>query len=389
MANKRFFLFFTFFLSFIFYLKINTISSFAIYDPRSEKNNTFGVHILFIEELNEAANLINSNNGDWGYVTIPIQSPDKNLAKWQKFMDEAKNLHIIPIIRIATKNDYFNTSVWEKPTYEEILDFANFLNSLDWPVKNRYVVIFNEVNRGDEWGGSLDPFEYADFLNFAIDTFKSKSGDFFIISAGLDNAAANKENMYMDEYSFMILMDSAIPGIFNKIDGLASHSYPNPGFSQPPHLMTPKSIHSFKYESNLAQRLGGKNLPVFVTETGWSKEAVPDTRIASYYKEAFKSVWSDNNIVAVTPFLLRADVLPFSNFSLILGSKIGPEYRSIEEMAKTKGEPKVTPRLLRQAGLLGSVPEKNFSKTQSNENDYKKLALVKATKTLFKWLLNI
>lgn len=374
--------------SFLFFIFYFSSSSYAIYDPRSEKNNTFGVHILFIEELNEAANLINSNNGDWGYVTIPIQSPDKNLAKWQKFMDTALDLHVIPILRLATNNDYFDTKVWEKPKYSDILDFANFLNSLDWPTKNRYIIVFNEVNRGDEWGGSLDPFEYADFLNFAIDTFKSKNGDFFIISAGLDNAAPNKGNMYMDEYSFMILMNSAIPGIFNKIDGLASHSYPNPGFSQPPNLMTPKSIHSFKYESNLAQRLGAKNLPVFITETGWSKEAVSDTRIAFYYKEAFKSVWSDDNIVAVTPFLLRAGVLPFSNFSLILGSKIGPEYKSIEEMAKTKGEPKVTPRLSKKASPLGSVPTKNFSKTIGSDSN-EKLALVKATKTLLKWLLNI
>ena len=374
--------------SFLFFIFHFSDSSYAIYDPRSEKNNTFGVHILFTEELNEAANLINSNNGDWGYVTIPIQSPDKNLAKWQKFMDTARDLHIIPILRLATNADYFDTKVWEKPKYSDILDFANFLNSLTWPTRNRYIIVFNEVNRGDEWGGSPDPSEYADFLNFAVDTFKSKNDSFFLISAGLDNAAPNKGNMYMDEYSFMILMNSAIPGIFNKIDGLASHSYPNPGFSQPPNLMTPKSIHSFKYESNLAQRLGAKDLPVFITETGWSKEAVPDTRIASYYKEAFKSVWSDGNIVAVTPFLLRAGVLPFSNFSLILGSKIGPEYRSIEEMAKTKGEPKVTPRLLGQAGPLGSVPEKNFSKTVINDSS-NKLALVKATKTLFKWLLNI
>ena len=110
--------------------------SFAIENPLSSPNNKIGVHILFASEINKAAELVNSNGGDWGYVVIPIQSGDRDLEKWQKFMNDARKLHVIPIIRLATEGDYFNTSVWRKPSEEDVLDFANFLNSLEWPVKN-------------------------------------------------------------------------------------------------------------------------------------------------------------------------------------------------------------------------------------------------------------
>ena len=106
-------------------------------------------------------------------------------------MDEAKKLHVIPILRLATEADTSNTKVWREPTEYDIVNFANFLNSLNWPVKNRYIVVFNEVNRGDEWGASLSADEYAHILVFAIDVFKSKSPNFFMINAGLDNAAPN------------------------------------------------------------------------------------------------------------------------------------------------------------------------------------------------------
>jgi hypothetical protein len=308
-------------------------------DSTNPPNNKFGVHILFPVELEEAAKLVNSNGGDWGYVTIPIQSSDKDLDKWQKFMDEAKRLHLIPIIRLATNGDYFNTKVWEKPKDENTVDFANFLNSLDWPVKNRYVVVYNEVNRGDEWGGTPSPEEYAQVLQYAVTSFKARSADFFVLSAGLDNAAANSGSA-MNEYDFMRRMDIEVPGIFNQIDGIASHSYPNPGFSQPPTSTSSMSISSFKIEKQLAESLSNKSIPVFITETGWSASVLPDSVIAPYYKIAFESVWSDPNVFAVTPFLLKAGAEPFEQFSLINTS--GGEflrYKTLFNYPKVKGMP--------------------------------------------------
>lgn len=363
--------------------------SFAMTDPLATPNNKFGIHILFPGEISEAAKLINSNGGEWGYVTIPIQAGDRDLVKWQKFMEDAKKYHVIPLIRLATEGDYFNTKVWRKPKLEDVLDFANFLDSLDWPIKNRYVIIFNEVNRSDEWGGQANPSEYAEILNYAASVFKLKNPDFFVISAGLDNAAANNANLTFNEYNFLKIMNDEIPGIFERIDGLASHSYPNPAFSSSPAKSDKESVASFKHETNLIQTFtNNKNLPVFITETGWSKKNVSESIISQYYKDVFSNVWSDENIVAVTPFLLRATAGPFTFFSFI--NKDGTpdmQYKSIEEMSKIKGLPAISKKILGEEITVKDVPLKHFNDTGKDEQS----SLSKKTvfETIYKWILKI
>jgi len=364
-------------------------SSYAIYDPLSLDNNKFGIHILFPEELSDAARLVNSSEGDWGYITIPIQAYDKDLEKWQKFMDECKKLHIIPIIRLATNGDYFNTKVWEKPKMETVLDFANFLNSLEWPIKNRYVIIFNEVNRSDEWGGLSSPKEYAEILSYATTVFKSKSLDFFVISSGMDNASENVAGESYNQFTFFNLMNQAIPGVFNQIDGIASHSYPNPGFCQPPNVKTEKSITSFEYELNFIKNLTGKDIPVFITETGWTQDRFSDAQIAKFYETAFLNTWSHKKIVAVTPFLLKAGTAPFKQFSLItIENKDSEKFKKISNIKKIKGTPKLT-----QLNVLGkeTIKEEKLPVVFFEKQKEKMEVINKnnAVIIVLKWLLNI
>lgn len=377
-----------FILTIIFNLTLISKDVLAIDDPLNTANNKFGIHILFTSELEKARELVNSNGGDWGYVTIPIQGTDKDLEKWQKFMDDCSRLHLIPIIRIATENHYFNTGVWRKPDVSDILDFANFLNSLEWPVKNRYVIIFNEVNRGDEWEGNPDPGEYAQILNYTTKVFKSLTHDFFIISAGLDNASANS-NTAFNQYNFMRLMDEEVSGIFGQIDGLGSHSYPNPAFSLAPWIITDKSINSFKFEKDLAFELSGKNLPVFIAETGWSLEKVPESQIAQYFKYAFENAWSDKNIVAVTPFLLQAGTKPFSYFSFLdENGGYNETARTFMEIPKTKGNPTISQKPSSYISKNSvNIPLKKFS----NKVRYEVSPTLRAkTITPFlKWILKI
>lgn len=364
-------------------------SSYAVYDPTSKPNNTVGIHILFPSELSEAARLVNSTNGDWGYVTIPIQASDKNLIKWQDFMDDARKNHLVPILRLATAGDYFNKVSWSKPTDDDVLDFANFLNSLNWPTKNRYVVIYNEPNRGDEWGGVPGPAEYAEILSYAADIFKKRSDEFFVLSAGLDNASANIAGQSVNEYSFMRQMDNAVPGIFGKIDGLASHSYPNPGFSQPPSTYGYEGTSSFKYEQDLVQSLEGKKLPVFITETGWTDTQIPESIQSAYYKEAFASIWNDKSVIAVTPFLLRAGTGPFEQFSFIKdGSQKQDKYKALQSLQKNKGEPMLNDYPLTQtaSSVEKDLPLDRFTK---NIKQNYTATVSKATKIFMKWLLNI
>jgi len=358
---------------------------YAIEDPKSVPNNKFGVHILFPSELEEAAKLVNSSGGDWGYVTIPIQAGDKDLDKWQEFMDNARRLHIIPIIRLSTEGDYFTTNVWRKPNLSDVLDFANFLNSLEWPIVNRYVVIFNEPNRSDEWGGEANASEYSQILSYAVETFKSKNNDFFIISAGLDNASEN------NEYTFMREMHMAVPEVFREVDAIGSHSYPNPGFEQPPWVLTTKSISSFIYEKRLAELLANKKLTVFITETGWSSDKISKTKIGNYFAEAFDSVWAGDNIVAVTPFLFNAGAGPFAQFSLI--DKNGEKndiYNAIKDIPKVKGDPKLSnPKNANEPNLNDTIlPLKDFSNFKEFDNSAVKNKVDTAVEFV-RWILRV
>ncbi len=340
----------------------------AIENPLSVSNNKAGIHILFPDEVQKAAKLINSNGGDWGYIVIPIQSGDKDIVKWQTFMDTAKKYHVIPIIRLATEGDYFNTKVWRVPTEADVLDFANFLNSLTWPTKNRYIIVYNEVNRGDEWGGIPNPVTYANLLSYAVDTFKQRSQDFFIISAGLDNAAATTATS-LDEYLFLSSMQIAVPDIFSKIDGIGSHSYPNPAFAQPPTYIAKTSITSFQFEKNLIEGHSNKNLPVFITETGWAQDVVGQEKASQYLSTAMQTVWASSDIVTVAPFLLQAGGGPFTGFSFFdANGNQNAVYNAFAGLPKVKGAPVVNPpkSVLAAETVLANLPLQQFTPPQPN-----------------------
>jgi len=348
-----------------FLLFLVPAKSYAIENPLSQPNNKIGIHILFTSEVFEANKLINSTGGDWGYVTIPIQSSDRDLKKWQQFMYACKKYHIIPIVRLATDADSTNTNTWRKPQLNDIIDFANFLDKLDWPVKNRYITVFNEVNRGNEWGGAANASEYANILSFAVTVFKSKNPDYFIISAGLDNAAPNQGTNYISELDFMRQMHAGVPAIFNQVDGIASHSYPNPGFSQPPDLNNPKGVASFKYENDLVKELTGKNLPVFITETGWSADKVTEEQRIDYYTKALADVWSDPNIVAITPFLLEARAGSFQQFSFLTSTgSATKQYAFLAALPKAKGAPSVSIK------VLSAETHKSSPKTDEQDSGF-------------------
>jgi hypothetical protein len=359
---------------------------YATYDPLSVKNNIFGIHILFPEELREATNLVNSQGGDWGYVTIPIKASDKNLDKWQKFMDDCKKNHLIPLIRLATDGDYFSQSSWSKPTDGDIVDFANFLDSLSWPTQNRYIIVYNEPNRGDEWSGAPNAAEYAEILDYAVTAFKQRSPDFFIISAGFDNASVNNPRIQsVNEFTFMYLMHDAIPGIFSEIDGLGSHSYPNPGFSAPPSAAQ-EGIYSFYYQSNIVYSYSGKTLPVFITETGWSSDSVSYDLQANYYGQAFASYWNDTHVVAVTPFVLNAGEGPFAKLSFLKNGSPTKLYDTYQGFSKIKGEPLLAKDFessMRAQNRL--IPVKQFKGNETINSVFKKINT--QTTTFFRWIL--
>lgn len=301
----------------------------AIYNPLSVSNNIFGVHILDTSEVFEAAKLVNSQGGEWGYVTIPIRSDDRDKFKWISFMNNCRQTKLIPIIRISS---YASGPNWVSPRESELTDFANFLNDLPWPVKNRYIVVYNEPNHSQEWGGYVSPSEYARTLVTAYEIFKSRSQDFFVISAGLDMSAPNSSTS-LDALQYIRQMTKANNKWYENIDGLAVHAYPNPGFSASVWSTGRFGITSYKYEMSLLKSLGYKQKPVFITETGYIGNN-------EFYSPAYTSIWTDDYLVAITPFVLFAGAGEYAKFSL-LDPNHQPKnsYHDIYNLKKVSGSP--------------------------------------------------
>lgn len=322
--------------------------AYAIVDPLSVPNNKFGIHIISAtpNESSPAAQLVNTN-GDWGYLTFLIESKDRNENKWQTFFNDLRRRHLIPIVRLATKpvNEH-----WEKPYEGEEEAWADFLDKLNWPTKNRYIVIYNEPNHGKEWGNVVDPATYAKVLDKTIDALKEKSPDFFVMNAGFDASAPHQPPNYFDEVSFLSEMDKSVPGIFEKLDGWVSHSYPNPEFAGSPNGIGRGTVRTWFWELQQLRILGvTKNLPVFITETGWkhaeglvyNPNFPAEDTIANYYRNAFEDAWSAQRIVAVTPFILNYQQFPFDHFSFkkVNSDSFYTSFQTIKDLPKTKGQP--------------------------------------------------
>jgi hypothetical protein len=121
----------------------------------------------------------------------------------------------------------------------------------------------------------------------------------------------------------MEAMQAAVPGIFNKIDFLASHSYGAQGIGwgfNVPYAQAGPGLWYFRKELST---IGREQLSVAITETGWAthRQGLPsctEQQKASWTVEAYNGVWrNDTRVLAVTPFMLMDPVW---------GGKDGYEY---------------------------------------------------------------
>lgn len=319
----------------------------AKYDPLTVQNNKFGIHIVDPNDIAETAELVNTTGGDWGYVTLVMQEDDRNRDKWQNIFNIMRSRHLIPIVRLAT---HIDGDSWAQPYQGSDRDWAKFLDSLNWPTENRYVIIYNEPNHANEWGKVIDPEGYARvFVSYAR-TLKETSEDFFVIPAGLDVSAAS-DGRSLDASVYLRRMVGAEPSMLDLMDGWSSHSYPNPAFSGSPYATGRGSLRSFEWELAQLASLGlTRTIGVFITETGWvHSEGVrtnpanhPSSRVAEYMRIAAITAWQDPRIVAVTPFVYSYQGLPFDHFSWRqLGSNtFYPQYFAYQQIPKQQGIPR-------------------------------------------------
>lgn len=322
----------------------------AITNPLQVPNNIYGIHIIDENDLEDAARLVNSNGGEWGYVTLVIREDERDKSKWQRTFDRMRELKLIPLVRLATRGAGEN---WEKPKTEEVDAWVDFLGSLNWVVQNRYVILFNEPNHAREWGGAINPGEYANIVRVFHDKLKVRSEDFFILPAGFDASAPNS-GLTMELTRYWGKMFGKDAEVFKFFDGWSSHSYPSPAFRGSPTGSGKGSIKSFEWETGFLENYGlKKNIPIFITETGWvHKESIAENEgkkvlghssenVGNFLRQAFETAWKDPRITAVTPFVLNYQAPPFDNFSWKkLGSnEFYSQYQAMQSWPKEQGHP--------------------------------------------------
>lgn len=307
----------------------------------SSSNNIYGIHLAqpHPEDIIAASDLVNSNGGKWGYVTLVIQENDRSREKWQGVFDQLRELQLIPIVRLATQAEGEN---WRRPEVKDAQGWADFLNSLNWVTRNRYVILFNEPNHNGEWGGEVDEKSFARVTVEFAKKLKEKNQDFFIMLAGFDASAPSWPPGMEDEEIFLRRAVEEREDLFEHVDGLSSHSYPNPAFAGSPYATGRGTIRTYQWELDLIKSLGvDKDLPVFITETGWKLGS--DVTVAQNFKLAY-DLWSqDERVWAVTPFILNYQSPPFLEFSWRKPGDNGywQQYYSVQSTPKKEGEPEI------------------------------------------------
>jgi len=337
--------------------------------------NKLGIHLLLDDGRNhwpvelwpEHLDVARQAVGEWGFVVQLIRQDDFDLVKWQLFMDLCAEHHLTPIIRLATTFD--QTQGWwvappqdEDGGYETIAAATtSFLTLLNWPTGEHFVLIGNEPNHGDEWGGRANPSEYARYLGDMAVALHAADPDALILNAPLDpftphtGSGTLKGMSYLDAESFMDGMFAAAPDIFTHLDAWASHPYPlgpfregpwkqqhqvdflndasNPAQLTPPAGIYNRGINGYAWELFKLAAYGVEPLPVFITETGWKHaesahpnasdhlDALPDAAtVALYFDLALNgqrgrapdlpatgwTPWlTDNRVYAIAPFALN------------------------------------------------------------------------------------
>lgn len=249
------------------------------------------------------------------YVTVPFGYADINrLEQWNQAFRLAGENNIIPLVRLSTQFNAQDNS-WEIPNRYQLMKLMAALNQLDWPQGERHVILFNEPNHSPEWGGTFDVESLAQALTFTADWLHTEPANYVVLPPAMDLAAANTADT-REAMGYWRQLLAVEPTLLDHFDAWNSHSYPNPGFMASPYRTQQNSLRGYEHELAFLNQYSDKKWPVYITETGWLARFSQRT-LSSYYRYAVNNVWNDEQVVAVTPFLLSGAPGPFAEFSFL------------------------------------------------------------------------
>jgi hypothetical protein len=278
--------------------------------PEPPPDNRLGLHMLLSEgrrpwrlvSWRDHVDLAALSIGEGGYVLQLLSDANRDLPQWQAFMAAARRNRLRPIVRLATRYDR-KQRFWRAPradrtrfSYHRVAaEYRDFLEQLRWPPGERVVIVGNEPNRGDEWGGRADPAAYARYLRDVSAALRPLG--YTVLNAPLDQYCPNTNEghidgvRYVDAESFLDGMQAAAPDFYRWIDGWASHAYPQGPFAalpgeqtfkvdmlngaENPRRLAPgpgvvnRGINGYLFDLQKLRSYGAPDLPVWVTETGW------------------------------------------------------------------------------------------------------------------------
>ena len=304
-------------------------------EPEAPRNNPVGVNLVrWIEHpyVWAAAELVNSNGGDWGHVTILLVDEDRaDPDRLQRLFDQFYLHHLVPIVRIGTRFDEAR-QLWVRPQPSDPYLWREFFDRIRWPTTHHYLVIGNEPNLGREWGGAVDAADYARYVEKWLDVF-ADDRHYRVFNGALDASNDTSLPERMDEYEFIEAMRDASPTIFERLDGWASNPYHFRWWAE-------ELRYSYRaYEAELAAI--GREMPVIIVESAAGH--VDDPRaVADYYEMAFRHWLADPRVVAATPLFWSPEADRFWMYGVNRDGSVhepSPTYFRIKDLRKVAGSP--------------------------------------------------
>jgi len=169
-------------------------------------------------------------------------------------------------------------------------------------------------------------------------------------------------------------------------------------------------VRPYEWELALLNELGvTKELPVFITETGWRRGYglgvmgyLGEGVVANYFQVAFNDVWlPDDRVWAVTPFVFDYQGEPFLEFSWrkLNSEDYYQQYYTVQSMSKIKGEPEIIEKgwinfklptdLVVQSTYHFKIKLNNLGQSILEKNDGYQLNQSESVQFLFEDLKNI